>query len=123
MIRTVRVLFYLKKSWTWRKIRSKTDVPEHKSISQRGDTGQLNVPPQQGPITLSLTRVTLNQTLDKLAHNASSQSELWEARHAIPEFTKLDKLSQSSMGEGTLDIREAPQASRENQQRRVREDS
>ena len=38
----------------------------------------------------------LNLTLDKLAHNASSQSELWEARHAIPEFIKLDKLSQSS---------------------------
>ena len=47
-----------------------------------------------------------NYTLDKLAHNASSQSELWEARHAIPGFTKLDKLSQSSIG-GTLDIREA----------------
>ena len=49
---------------------------------------------------------------DKLAHNASSQSELWEARHAIPGFTKLDKLSQSSMG-GTLDIREALRGSRE----------
>ena len=48
----------------------------------------------------------LNLTLNKLAHNASSQSELREARHTIPGFTKLDKLSQSSMG-GTLDIREA----------------
>ena len=34
---------------------------------------------------------------DKLAHNASGQSELREARHAIPEFTMLDKLSQSSI--------------------------
>ena len=49
---------------------------------------------------------------DKLAHNVSSQSELWEARHAIPGFTKLDKLSQSSMGE-TLDIREALRGSKE----------
>ena len=26
------------------------------------------------------------------------QSELWEARHAIPGFTKLDELSQCSIG-------------------------
>ena len=37
-----------------------TNVPEHKSISQHVDTGQLNVPPLQQPITLSLTRVMLN---------------------------------------------------------------
>ena len=34
---------------------------------------------------------------DKLAHNAPSQSELWEARQAIPEFN----------GGNTLDKREA----------------
>ena len=34
---------------------------------------------------------------DKLAHNAPSQSELWEARQAIPEFK----------GGNTLDKREA----------------
>ena len=46
----------------------------------------------------------------KLAHNASSQSELWEARHTIPEFTMLDKLSQSSMG-GNPRYKGSPQAS------------
>ena len=39
----------------------------------------------------------LNQAPDKLAHNASGQSELQEARHPIPEFTMVDKLSQSSI--------------------------
>ena len=43
---------------------------------------------------------------DKLAHNAPSQSEPWEARQAIPGFTQADKLSQSSMGK-SLDKREA----------------
>ena len=56
------------------------------SIRQRVDAGQLNVPPQQWPITLSLTKVMLDWTPDKLAHNASSQSKLWEARQAIPGF-------------------------------------
>ena len=69
------------------------------SISQHADAGQLNIPPQEQPIILSLTRVTRNEILDKLAHNASSQSELQEARHTITGFTKLDKLSQSSIGE------------------------
>ena len=41
----------------------------------------------------------LDWTPDKLAHNAPSQSELQEARQAIPGFTQVDKLSQSSMGE------------------------
>ena len=35
-------------------------VPEHKSISQHVNAGQLNVPTQQQQITLNLTRVTLN---------------------------------------------------------------
>ena len=56
------------------------------SISQNVDTGQLNIPPQQWPITLSLTKVMLDWTPDKLAHNAPSQSELWEARQAISGF-------------------------------------
>ena len=47
----------------------------------------------------------LNLTLDKLAHNASSQSELREARHAIPEFIKLESYPRVQQG-GTLDIRE-----------------
>ena len=55
-------------------------------ISQHVDAGQLNVLPQQRPITLSLTKVMLDWIPDKLAHNASSQSELWEARQAIPGF-------------------------------------
>ena len=57
------------------------------SISQHVDTGQLNVPPQQQPITLSLTKVMLDWIPDKLAHNAPSQSELQEARQAIPGCT------------------------------------
>ena len=35
-------------------------VPEHKLIGQHVDAGQLNIPPQQQPITLSLTKVTLD---------------------------------------------------------------
>ena len=41
----------------------------------------------------------LDQTPDKLAHNAPSQSELWEARKLSQGSSKLDKLSQSSMRE------------------------
>ena len=66
-------------------------------ITQRVDAGQLNVPTQWQPIAFGLTRVMLNEAPDKLAHSASGQSELWEARHAIPEFTMIDKLSQSSI--------------------------
>ena len=36
--------------------------------------------------TFSLTKVMLDWKPDKLAHNAPSQSELWEARQAIPGF-------------------------------------
>ena len=66
-------------------------------ISQCVDTGQLNIPTLQQPITLSLTKVMLDWIPDKLAHNAPSQSELQEARQAIPEFN----------GGNTLDKREA----------------
>ena len=41
---------------------------------------------------------------DKLAQNAPSQSETWEARQAIPRCTQVDKLSQSSIG-GTPQIK------------------
>ena len=54
--------------------------------SQCVDGGQLNIPPQQQPIILSLSKVMLDWTPDKLAHNSPSQSELWEARQAIPGF-------------------------------------
>ena len=42
--------------------------------------------------------------------------------HTIPEFTKVDKLSHSSIG-GTLDIREAHRLQEMNQPGRTREDS
>ena len=41
----------------------------------------------------------LDWTPEKLAHNALSQSELWEARQSYPRVQVVDKLSQSSMGE------------------------
>ena len=37
---------------------------------------------------LVLQESHLIKPLDKLAHNASSQSQLWEARHTIPEFNE-----------------------------------
>ena len=66
-------------------------------ISQCVDATQLNVPPQQQPITLSLTKVTLDYIPDMLAHSAHGQSELWEARQAFQEFN----------GGNTLEKREA----------------
>ena len=36
---------------------------------------------------IEFTKDMLDWTPDKLAHNAPSQSELWEARQAIPGFT------------------------------------
>ena len=45
-----------------------------------------------------------------------ANQELWEATHAIPGFTKLDKLSQSSMG-GNPKYKGSPQASQRREQR------
>ena len=67
-------------------------------ISQHVDAGQLNILPQQQPITLSLTKVTVVWTLDKLAHNAASQPELWKLGKVSQGSSKLDKLSQSQWG-------------------------
>ena len=44
---------------------------------------------------------------DKLAHNAPSQSELWEARQAIPGCTQVWQAIPEVNGGNTLDKREA----------------
>ena len=74
--------------------------PSDKMISQCIEAKQLSYPPmwpQQGPITISLTRVMLEgipnkrwliTKPDKVPHNAPAQSEAQKARQAIPGFNK-----------------------------------
>ena len=70
--------------------------PSNITISQCVEAKQLSHPPKWQPIIISLTRVMLGWTPnkmwlitkpDKLPQNATAQSEAWKARQAIPGCT------------------------------------